>query len=562
MLTHLVVLAACLLAGPVTAATRADRAAPRAWWVFFTDRGYAGEAAEHEALTRTPALSPRAIERRAKLGVAADVLDLPPASRYVAAVRETGAKLRVASRWLNAVSVDASAAELRAIRALPFVSEVRPVATAVPRAKLAEDVVPVVLQTGTGPALRSLDYGDCASQILPIQVDQLHDAGYSGAGVLVCVLDTGFRRTHDCLDSVDVFAEHDFVQGDGVTSNQVGDDPNQHNHGTFVLSLIGGNDPGNLIGPAYGATFALGKTETISSETPIEEDWWEAGAEWADSLGADIISSSLGYFDWHTYDELDGNTTVVTIAADLAVANGICVFNSAGNQGDDPWFFIIPPSDGDSVVAVGAVDSLGAIADFSSHGPTFDGRIKPDVCAMGRGDLVALLSDDSGYGRGSGTSFSNPLVAGVAALLLEAHPTWGPVQVREALRSTATFAGSPDNTYGWGIVQAADAAGATTGASVPTSSARGQLWASPNPARGATFIRFELTSPAQRSTVEVFDVAGRRVRTLARDVLLGPSGQVPWDGATDAGRPAPPGLYFVRLSSDLESITARVVQVR
>jgi subtilisin family serine protease len=472
--------------------------------------------------------------------------------------------VRVVSRWLNAVSVEAEPAALERIRALPFVASVRPVASRPAGRRLAEPVQPAPQREAPSPEdLRTLSYGDCSSQILPIQVDQLHDAGLSGAGVLVCILDTGFLRTHDCLDSVQVVAEHDFVQGDGVTSNQPGDEPGQHNHGTYVLSLLGGWDPGHLIGPAYGATFALGKTETIASETSVEEDWWAAGAEWADSLGADVLSSSLGYKDWYTYADLDGNTAVVTIAADLAVANGIAVFNSAGNEGDDDWFHVIAPADGDSVVAVGAVDSLGAIASFSSHGPTADGRTKPDVCAMGKGNLVALPSDDHGYGRGSGTSFSNPLVAGVAALLLQAHPSWTPVQLREALRTTATRAGSPDNTYGWGVVQAAAAAAAATSAPGPPEPIPGaRMWATPNPCRGETAIRFELPPSRGPVDVTIHDVAGRRVRTLAADVVPAASGRFVWDGRDDDGRPVPAGVWFARIDGPAGTVSTRVVTLR
>jgi serine protease AprX len=411
------------------------------------------------------------------------------------------------------------------------------------------------------PTEDTLNYGDCFSQIHPIQVDQLHDAGYSGAGVIVCMLDTGFLRTHAALTNVHVIAEYDFVQGDSVTSNQAGDDPHQHDHGTLTLSIIAGYDPGHLIGPAYGADYVLAKTETISSETPIEEDWWVAGAEWADSLGADVISSSLGYFDWYTYEDMDGNTAVTTIGADMAVANGICVVNAAGNEGADTWHYIIAPADGDSVITVGAVDSVGVIAPYSSRGPTYDGRTKPDVCAMGSGTIFAVAGTVADYRRGTGTSLSTPLVAGVAALLIQAHPTWTPVQVREALRTTALRASHPDDDYGWGLIQGMSAAGYTTSAPSLVEALRGAvLWASPNPSRDVTTLRFELPRAVGRSEIQIYDVRGRLVQVL--DAGDSSSGEASWNGRDDGGHPVPSGVYFARLHTPRGDVSTRLVRLQ
>lgn len=569
-LTVLIPLASALSA-PGASTFAAPSSAPRTSaiseraWIFFADHGFTARAQERAAIDAARRELPaRTLARRAKVHADVDLLDVPPAVSYVAAVQATGARIRVVSRWLNAVSVEADAAQIAAIEVLPFVAEVRPVASRPNRPRLAEPVVPVDVRAGsTAPpvSLRGLDYGDCASQIIPIQVDQLHAAGFTGAGVLVCMLDTGFLRTHVSLDAVNVVAEHDFVQNDGVTSNQAGDDPGQHNHGTYTLSLIGGFDPGHLIGPAFGASFALGKTETISSETPIEEDWWVAGAEWADSLGADVISSSLGYKDWYTYPDMDGNTAVVTIGADLAVANGICVFNSAGNEGSNPWLHIIAPADGDSVVAVGAVDSLGTIASFSSRGPSADGRFKPDVCAMGQGNIVAMPSDDAGYLRGSGTSFSCPMAAGVAALLLDAHPSWTPMQVRQALRSTASRATNPDNNYGWGIIRGMAAATFATSAPVVAAGAPRSMWASPNPSRDITTLRFDFPRGTRWAEMAVHDVAGRQVRWL-RIATEDGVGSATWDGRDDEGALVSAGVYYARLLTDQGATTARIVRLR
>jgi len=241
-------------------------------------------------------------------------------------------------------------------------------------------------------------------------------------------------------------------------------DNSQRWHGTAVFSTVGGFVDDVLVGSAYGAQFALAKTEIKAEEIQIEEDYWVAGVEWADSVGADVVSSSLGYTEWddgtgYTYEDMDGNTTFCTRAADLAVSKGVVVLNAAGNErGPWPaWNYIIAPADGDSVIAVGAVDLEGDIASFSSAGPTYDGRIKPDVVACGVGTYCVTSS--GGYDRLNGTSLSTPLAAGVCALLLEANPEWNPIQVREALWRTASQADNPDNLMGYGIVNAAKASG-------------------------------------------------------------------------------------------------------
>jgi subtilisin family serine protease len=213
----------------------------------------------------------------------------------------------------------------------------------------------------------------------------------------------------------------------------------------------------------------LGKTENSRFEQPIEEDYWVAAIEWAESLGAEVVSSSLGYTDWYTFEDLDGETAVTTRAANRATSLGVVVVNAAGNERDDPWGHIITPADGFDVIAVGAVDRTGILSWFSSPGPSADGRIKPDVCAMGVNNWLAANSPDGTdiYRNGSGTSFATPLVAGTIALILEIHRDWTPAQVREALTKSADRSLSPNNDYGWGIINAHLAAGMKKGKKGP-----------------------------------------------------------------------------------------------
>jgi serine protease AprX len=483
--------------------------------------------------------------------------DVRVCREYVQAVLSTGARWRATSRWLDAIGVEATAAQAAAIRSFPFVREVRPLARGVRKAGGGEAPIP---DSRRSPAGR-LDYGESACQVAPLHVPELHARGLSGAGVLVCILDTGFRRIHTCLQHVDVVAEWDFIQGDPVTDNQPGDQDGQMRHGTEMLSLIAGLEPGHLIGPAWGASYALAKTEEVWEEDPADEDRWVQGIEWADSLGADIVTSSLCYWDWYTYDQMDGNTAATTIAGDQAVANGILVLNAMGNAGASAWHYLMAAADGDSVLGIGAVDTFGVVCAFSSRGPSSDGRTKPDFVAVGDGNVVAKVWGVTGYNRESGTSCSTPLVAGVCALILEAHPEWTPTQVAEALRSTATHADYPDTLYGWGVPLGDAAADYAMTAAIdsprPERLRAPQILCRPNPFSESAEISFASpSSPCVPVLVDIFDARGRRI--LSRPGM----GAFLWDGSDALGREVPPGVYFLRAETAGGIAAGRLVRVR
>jgi serine protease AprX len=432
-------------------------------WVFFTDKEIKSFAQYKSALDRCLfQLSERSIRRRMQRGQApwVDFTDIPVKEQYLNELENLGAKIRVVSRWLNAASVLASKQQIEKIENLPFVRAVKKVVTFTRRKSLLEEkylkkpdnvgaIHEVPLQLG---------YGQSYAQLAQIHVPELHNIGLSGKGVLITLLDTGFFIRHPAfehiLSSNRLVATWDFINGDDDVDDQ---DNDQRWHGTAVWSVVGGYFADSLVGSAYGAQFALAKTERVDSEVVAEEDNWVAAVEWAEAIGADIVSSSLGYTDWYTYQDMDGNTAVCTQAADLAVSMGVVVVNAAGNERNKPWYYIIAPADGDSVIAVGAVDLQGRLTSFSSAGPTYDGRTKPDVVACGYRTYCA--SSSGSYTTMNGTSLSTPLVAGVCALLLEADSTLSPIQVREALWTTASQAGDPDNLMGHGIVNAAKASG-------------------------------------------------------------------------------------------------------
>ena len=427
-------------------------------WVYLKDKGDDSQHSLRERLDNVQqSLDKRCLRRRVKVrsdDQIVDYSDLPLFAPYTERVKSRVLKVRTASRWLNALSVEATYPQVMDLAQLHFVRKIDLVAT------FHRDEPPLPAPTAPPSPRREslhLDYGNSFDQLNQINVIPLHQLGYSGQGVVVCLLDTGFRKNHEAFGQATLVAEWDFVNGDGdVAYDPLDPDDYSDSHGTGTWSILGGYTPGKLIGPAYGADFILAKIETTRFEDQIEEDYWVAGIEWAESLGAEVVSSSLGYTDWYTFKDLDGQTAVTTIAANRAVDLGVVVVNAAGNDRNDPWGHIIAPADGFQVIAVGAVDSSGEIAPFSSPGPTFDGRIKPEVCALGVDNWFAA-KDQGGkdfYRQGDGTSFATPLVAGVAALILEAHPDWTPLQVYSALTSTASRSSHPDNDYGWGIVNA------------------------------------------------------------------------------------------------------------
>jgi serine protease AprX len=423
-------------------------------WVFFTDKGFQSVEGYRSSINQAEkALTSRAAWRRSKTmkqGLV-DFRDLPVNQAYINQILKSPAKERQKSRWLNAASFEVQVSDLEKISHLSFVRSIKPVLGG-KRKPIGIETLPE--ETLQGKGLFTLNYGASYSQLQQLNVTAVHDLGYYGQGVLVCMMDTGFRKDHQAFQLAfsqgRVLAEWDFINHDGNTQNEPGDLSSQHNHGTMTWSTLGGAADGNLYGPAYGASFILAKTEDVSGETPIEEDNWAAGMEWADSIGADVISSSLAYIDWYSYSDLDGNTAITTIAADIAAQRGIVVCNAMGNEGPGSGS-LLAPADADSIIACGAVDGSGNIAYFSSRGPTYDGRIKPEVCARGVSTRCADPSSVTGYTYASGTSLSTPLIGGAAAVILSAHPYWTPMQVRESMMTSGSHLFSPDNDYGWGI---------------------------------------------------------------------------------------------------------------
>ncbi|MFN0134163.1 MAG: S8 family serine peptidase [Phycisphaerales bacterium] len=444
-------------------AVRAHAGASGRHWVYFTDKALAtAEDRERALLAARAALDPHAAARRAlrreRPGLV-DESDVPVSDAYVRALEAVGARAHIRSRWLNAVSVRATPAQLSRIARLAIVDRIEPVLGG----RGLEERPGDRIEVGEADDF----YGAASQQLNQINLPALHGQGFTGAGVRVGVLDTGFKRTHAAFNQpgrvLQVVAEHDFVKNDGNTGPQAGDHPDQHVHGTLILGVLGAYKPNDLVGGAYDASFILCKTEDIESETPVEEDNYVGGLEFIEQHGGDVATASLVYIDWYTYSQLNGTTATTTIAVNMATANGMYCLNAAGNAGhdSDPMVGHLggAPADAFKVLTVGAAEADGSTAGFSSDGPTADGRLKPEIMARGAGTSTVDPGDDGAYVGASGTSLSTPVAACAVACLAQARPWWTVDQLRARLFAKASEQvanGQPDPLVirGYGIIDA------------------------------------------------------------------------------------------------------------
>ena len=405
-------------------------------------------------------LSQRAIERRTRYNLAVDSTDLPVNPAYLDSLRLAGdVRILNVSRWLNKVSIQTTdEAALARINSFAFVEKANPIAArrATGRngqqstSKEITTVNPQVMK----PTVDFFNYGLSFPQVHIHNGEFLHNIGLRGQDMIIGMLDGGFLRYNvlPAFDSVNlngqVLDTYDFVSGKtGVADNS--------SHGMQCFSVIAANMPSQFVGTAPKAKFFLFITEDAASEYQIEEHNWVCGAERTDSAGGDLISSSLGYSNDmsdprfnHTYADMNGNTTIAARGADLAAKKGILVLNAAGNQGNEAFRFIATPADGDSVLAVGAVNTSGQVAAFSSYGPTPDGRIKPDVASVG---VATVVQTTGGIGTNNGTSFANPNMAGLAACLWQGFREFSNMKIIQSLRESGNRSSAPDNRVGYGI---------------------------------------------------------------------------------------------------------------
>lgn len=491
-----------------------------------------------------PALSPASLENRHHLNLPVTVEDLPVSAEKTAELFSCP-ELRVVgiSRWLNSAFIRTTLAEADLCQRFPWISTLSRMPAS--RGGTSASHPPIPVPESISPNTIAGDYGFASVQTRQIGLDCLHDQGYTGKGVKIAVFDSGFRNVNQiqAFDSLfmqgRVLQVYDFVNQDqGVYD--------EDNHGTEVFSVMAARLPGMYTGSAWQGDFLLARTETIFSETSQEESNWLMAMEWADSLGARVIQASLGYnrFDGglgYAYADLDGKTALISRAASLAVAKGIAVVVSAGNEGSNSWMYVTVPADADSILAVGSVDNTGDRSGFSSVGPTADGRIKPDVVAMGSG--TSIITTSGSVSNSSGTSFASPIVAGMVACLAQAHPNKAGWEIARAVRLSADRAGNPDNLYGYGVPNAcrADSILRTISSRSEISKLYGiQIF--PNPA--TEWVTFSAPD-TDALTLRLYDGQGRWLRNTQGNQL--------WVGDL------PVGTYW--LSVPLKKGEARLVPV-
>jgi len=535
--------------------------------VYFTDKGIrTQEDFNRAAAKRKAQFTEHALWRRAKVGRAEmDFIDLPVSREHIQRIEALGVRLRVPLNWFNAATFEMTREKVGQVSNLPFVRKMDLVISF--RRPLEPEVLEPELGSVSPPnEICALNYGPSYWQVRQINVPICHDSGYSGRGVIVAMFDAGFGD-HACFDSIRnsgrLIDQHDFYTNRDTTD--------WYSHGRGTWSEAGGFYSTRLIGPGYGATWAIYRTEVASFERNVEEDYWAAALQRSDTLGVEVVSSSLGYFDFdsgqhsYTYQDMNGNTAICSRAAKHAANLGIIVCNAMGNSGPSAGS-ITAPADADSILSIGAVDSVGTIASFSSRGPTYDGRMKPEVCAKGVSDYWASSSSRTAFGTASGTSCSTPLVGGSCAIVLQAHPTWTPMQVRRALMMTASRHTNPDNNYGWGIIDVWAAIhynpSAVEDDHIRVGKDRGLLLESqPNPTTGAATLSFSLAHAGEVS-LAIYDASGRRIRAL----LSGPRGPgtyaARWDGRDEKGIEVPSGIYFYKLFALDRNEVGKVVVLR
>ena len=567
-------------------------------WILFADKGILTASDRHRALERYQAQMSNRAKRRREYRMplsGPDFTDLPIEPRYIEAVLQLGGKLRSKSRWLNGIGIEATTQKIREIARLPCVRAINPI-----RQYIAISEFPVTgsLAPGAPSLVQSLDYGNAKGQITQIQADFLHQEGFFGENIVIGLLDTGFNLEHIALEHVNVIAQRDFINDDVNTADEMDqDDLYQDEHGSVVLGILAGDAPGQRIGIAPRARYLLGKTEKVSQyglifERQIEEDWWIEGLEWLEEMGADVVSSSLGYFEWYRFADLDGKTSKVTVAANLAIQKGMSVVIAAGNLGAQPpnnGFGlpgpITPPADGFDVLAIGAVDSAGQVASFSSRGPTSDGRIKPDLMALGTGVTSINSTTRRGFlSNHIGTSAATPLAAGIVALLMEAFPLATVQDIVNTLRGTASRSNRPNNIAGYGIIRAQAAYDRLldqfghTGLPKPIAVhpvsnllpaplgklKRGELFQNyPNPFNAETWMPFKLASSGQ-VTIRIYNLDGRLINIL--ELGRFPAGDYSakhraayWNGRNFDGERAASGTYFYVLDFQGETNTQKMI---
>ena len=519
------------------------------YWVYFTDKPTISNEIIKENFTQ------EGIERREFFNIPFDVKDIPVNKNYLQKLKSIGGvEQKGTSKWFNAAIFTVEDSEkLNQIESFEFVKRVEKVSSLKSLKSTGNEKLKADFSQNQISNIAQEFYGEAYDQTNLINLIPLHSEGFLGNGIKIGVFDAGFfgADTLNCFkklrDDNRILGTYDLVDSDNAVYDK-------HTHGTYVLSCISAFQENLLVGTAPEASVYLFRTENGASETLIEEYNWVKAAEMADSLGIHIINSSLGYTffddsnDNHTYDDMDGNTTIITRGADIAASKGILVVNSAGNSGTQGWRYIGAPADGDSVFSIGAINTDGEVADFSSYGPTVDGRIKPNICGVGWG--TAVCSFDNKVAFLNGTSFSSPLTAGAMASLWSKFPLANNIELMRYVEKSADRYLNPDDRCGYGIPDFGEASTALS--SVYPSFESGQLTVYPNPSEGE--LNFGFVADTQvTGSLEMFDLMGRLVYSATVNANQGTN----YLKIENLGLNA--GLYQVRLNTGKKSYQKKVL---
>ncbi|MCW2119270.1 S8 family serine peptidase [Flavobacterium sp. 7A] len=519
-------------------------------WVYFNAK--ANEKSYYDVPLKM--LNQRAIDRRINQSIALDFKDIPINPLFVSQIKATvGITVMAKSKWLNALHVQGSFDAIIALKSLDFVQKVSFANKALNSTLASSKTSKKVKQKKTllfKDSKINYAYGNSDNQIKMLKGDYVHQQNYTGSGKIIAIIDAGFPGVNTAQpfqrlrDNNKILGGYNFV---GRNDNFYAGD----HHGTYVLSSMGGYKENALVGTAPDASYYLFITEDNTQESPVEQSYWVEAAEKADSLGVDVISSSLGYMNGHTnpnydltYADMTGDATFISKGANIAFSRGMVVVVSAGNEGTESEPHIGAPADAFSVISVGAVTAARERASFSSIGPSYDGRVKPDVMAQGQADV---LSDENGnIVSASGTSFSGPIMAGMVACIWQAFPNKTNQQIKDLILTSSDKFTSPTPEYGYGIPNF----NLALGIQLPDLFATNQdVNLYPNPT--TSFVRISFPATMKDGRVVFYSVVGSKV--LEQNNLV-PEQSVSLETLAS-------GTYYYKLDFDTYTKSGKIIKL-
>ena len=517
-------------------------------WVYFKDKP------SETAFIASPLkmLSQRALDRRLRYHIPIDFKDVPADSSYITEIKgAAGITVKAKSKWLNAVHIQGTQTDINELLKINFVSNVDFADKSLNPSGKSKKQLNGVYKKDKLEAKTNFNYGNAANQIQMLKGEVLHQNNFTGEGMQIAIIDAGFPNV-DNVDNFEAFRrlrDNNQILGGYDFVNRNENFYTGSSHGMSVLSVIAGYIDNQFVGTAPDAKFYLFISEDEANETPLEESLWVEAAEKADSLGVDVINTSLGYTTFdnpkynYVYADMDGKTTFISRGAEIAFSRGMIVINSAGNEGDVPWHYISAPADAVSVLSVGAVNATGIIANFSSFGPTSDNRIKPDVCAQGAG--VYIVSSTGNIVTANGTSFSSPVLTGLVACLWQAFPHKTNAEIIQLVKESAHLYANPNAHEGYGIPNF----GTVFNLLEPeTADEILEVVAYPNPS--ANELKFKFPNHVTEMELTIFDVLGKRIHSEKINIL---------NPTIDISNLAQ-GLYFMQLKFDAVIKTFKILK--